>query len=252
MKLEAGVWKALLPKPKKDLAQVHYYIEAVTAAFAESRTPEYAAAVVASASVCSTKAKLAGVATSASLVVGASAGAPVIPAGFSAAGIASAGAAGAGAAGTASAGGGIGTTALVVGGLAVAGGAVAVGVAKSGGDDSPGNGPSNTTPSGGFYTIFFMPQPPGIDVSACTSAPLTWSAQNVQYDANGNFDNVWSPSQPNTLRVVGRVTATTLQATLTCVSGARSGSISATGANGSFSGSFDFGGQRGQVTITRG
>ncbi len=56
------------------------------------------------------------------------------------------------------------------------------------------------------------------------------------------------------LRVVGQALSATFQATLTCAAGAGdlSGSISATGSLNGYSGTFRFGAQQGQVTITRG
>jgi hypothetical protein len=255
MKPESGTFRAVLPKPKKDLGQVHYYIEVVNQAFAESRTAEYVAEVAGDAASCSKKGAMAAVAGSASLIVTAASGAPAIPAGFSAAGITSAGAAaGAGAAGAASTGGGIGATALVVGGLAIAGGAVAVGAAKGGGEEptDPGSGPNGGGPTGAVYSVGFVPTLPGLDVSACAGRPLNWGSQALSVpNTTGGFDDVWSPNEPNTLRIAGQLSATSFQAAISCVNGARSGTISATGANGNYNGTFEFGNSRGQVTVTR-
>ena len=70
-------------------------------------------------------------------------------------------------------------------------------------------------------------------------------------DANGNFNETWSVNEPNTMRVAGQVTATTFQATLTCVNGAQSGSISATGSTNSYSGTFAFGASTGQISVRK-
>jgi hypothetical protein len=53
------------------------------------------------------------------------------------------------------------------------------------------------------------------------------------------------------MRITGRVTATTFEATMTCVSGGPSGSITATGSTDLYRGSFDFRGSRGSARVQR-
>jgi type IV secretion system protein TrbL len=139
MKREEGAFVAVLPKPKKDLRRMEYYLDATGRQFGEARTAEFASTVVPSAGMCGTMRSTASMAASVtSILLGIPAGAPAIPAGFSAAGVVaaagSAGAAGAGAAGASGGGGGISTTAVVVGGVVAAGAAVAV-VARGGDDE---------------------------------------------------------------------------------------------------------------------
>ena len=54
-------------------------------------------------------------------------------------------------------------------------------------------------------------------------------SQALSPSPDGSFDQTWAPNEPNTMRVTGRATATTFEATLTCVSGGPSGSINAVG-----------------------
>lgn len=258
MKPEGAVFAGVLPKPKKDLKSLRYYIEVTDKAMGTNRTAEYTAAVVDSAGACKGKLMAVGLA-SASVILQGPAGVAALPAGFASSGVVAGSAAGSGSAVGAAgagggAGGGIGATALVLGGVAVAGGAVAVGMSK-GGDDSPSGSTGSGTSSGNVgavYNIRFLPSPPGIDVSVCAGRSLTWGSQALSgVDAGGNFNMTWAPNEPNTLRISGQLTATNFQATLACVSGAQSGSISATGSNSSYSGTFTFGNSNGQVSITK-
>ena len=133
MKPDGGVFQAALPKPKKSLKQISYYIEALSDAFAESRTPNYASDVVGSAMDCRPMQSVGAVAGVASVAIGVPAGAPAIPLGFSSAGVTSTVAAAAGGAAT---GGGHATaiTLGVLGAGAVAGGVV-VAAHKGGGGE---------------------------------------------------------------------------------------------------------------------
>lgn len=146
MKPAGSTFSAAIPKPRKSLKKVNYYIEALDKALRSSRTPDFAPEVAASAGACSRKQAVAAVAGVASVVVGAPAGAPVVPLGFSASGVVSAGSvagAASGAAGSAgttggaaasAGGGGLGTTAIVVGAAAVVAGGVAVAASHRGSD----------------------------------------------------------------------------------------------------------------------
>ena len=258
MKPEGNVFSGVLPKPKKELKSFRYYIEVTDKAMGTNRTAEYTAAVVDSASACKGKV-MAGALGSASVILQGPAGVAALPAGFASSGVVAGSAAGSGSAAGAAgagggAGGGVGTTALVLGGVAVAGGVVAVGASKGGEDSSSEpTGPGTTSGNVGVvYNIIFLPSPPGIDVSVCAGRSLTWGSQALSgVDAGGNFNMTWAPNEPNTLRISGQLSATSFQATLACVSGAQSGSISATGSNNSYSGTFAFGNSRGQVSITK-
>jgi len=262
MKPEGTVFVGVLPQPKKDLKSFRYYIDVTDKALATSRTAEFTTSVVDSSSACKGK-LMAGALGTASVILQGPAGVVALPAGFATTGVVAGTAAGtgaaAGAAGAGAGGGGIGSTALVVGGVAVAGAAVAVGAAKGGGDSpsdssssSTGPGPTNPGQVGSSYNVVFQPAPPGIDVSVCAGRSVTWSSQSVSgIDTNGNFNLTWAPNEPNTLRISGQVTATSFQATITCVNGAQSGSISATGSGSTYSGSWTFGSQRGTASITK-
>ncbi len=151
MKPEGGVFTATLPKPKKSLAGIEYYIEAVDRAFGVARTSEYRADVVSRSIECQGKV-MAGSAATASIILETPAGAPTIPAGFANAGVVTATGAATGGAGaaaaaataaSAAAAGGIGTTTLVVGGVAVAGAAAVV--ATKGNDRPPATLPPTAT-----------------------------------------------------------------------------------------------------------
>lgn len=258
-----------LPRPRKSLPSFRYYIEVTDAAFASSRTAEFAPIVADSRAGCSDMIQAATETTAAVLLMSPS-GAPSIPAGFASTGVTTTAAGGAAGAAV-SGGGGVGATMAIVGGVVVAGGA-ALAVAGRGGDggsgenDGDGNGggpggsPGNTpggSPGVGVggnpvrYSVLFEPSPPGIDVSACAGSRVTWSSQSVNVRPDGTFDETWAPSQPNTMRVTGRATATTFEATLACVSGGPSGTITATGSTDLYLGSFDFRGSRGTARVER-
>jgi len=253
MKPEGTVFSGVLPKPKKDLKSFRYYIEVTDKAMGTSRTAEYTAAVVDSASACKGK-LMAGSLGSASVILQGPAGVAALPAGFASSGVVAGSAAGSGSAvgatgAGAGAGGGIGATALVIGGLAVAGGAVAVAMPKDDSSSSDSSSTSGTT--GSSKTLYGISFPGFIDVSVCAGRQLIWSSHNVSADASGNFNETWSVSEPNTMRVAGQVTPTSFQATLSCTNGARTGSISATGSGNSYSGSFSFGPSTGPVSVTK-
>ena len=264
-----------LPKPKKSLPGFRYYIEVTDVAFASSRTAEYAPVVAGNAAGCAQKVQ-AVTETTAVVVLVPAPGAPPLPAGFASSGVTTA-SVGSAAGATAGAGGGIGATTAIVGGVVVAVGAglAVVGGGGDGGSDggsdgrgengggsggnaggSPGGTPGSTpspAPSPGATPalhVVFEPSP-GMDVSPCAGTRLTWSSQALSPRADGSFDQTWAPNEPNTMRVAGRATATTFEATLTCVSGGPSGSINASGSADLYRGSFDFRGSRGTVTIER-
>lgn len=173
MKRSGGVFTGVLPKPKKSLKTISYYIEATDRQFPDSRTQEFAASVVPQATLCADGKMMAGVASTASVMVGSPAGAAAVPAGFSPAGVASVGSSATAAGASAGSGGGIGTAAtvgIIAGGAAVAGVAVA---ASAGGDSAAtttapvagatttttlaGAPPPTTLPSGGSATSYTGP-----------------------------------------------------------------------------------------------
>jgi hypothetical protein len=122
MKPRDDAFQGTLPKPTKSLKRINYYIEVLDQTAAGSRTADFAPEVVPEAGMCGKGLAVAGIAASASVAVGAAAGAPAIPAGFASTGVASATAARA-----ASAARGGGHTALyVVGGLITAAGTAAI------------------------------------------------------------------------------------------------------------------------------
>ena len=251
MKPEGLAFFGVLPTPKKSLKSFRYYIEVTDKTMGSSRTSENVTSVVDSAGACKGRLLAASLA-SASVLIQGPAGALALPAGFASAGVVAGAAAGSGSAvGTAGAGvgagGGIGATALVIGGIAAAGGAVALALPKG---DSSSDSSSTSGTSGSSKTIYGVSFPGMIDVSVCAGHQLLWSSHNVSADAGGSFNETWSVNEPNTMRVTGQVTPTTFQATITCINGARSGSISASGSNGSYNGSFSFGGT-GPVAVVK-
>jgi hypothetical protein len=163
MKVQGDEYLAALPKPKKSTAKIEYYIEALDTAFAASRTAEYAPDVVPPPGACGKDAPMAVSLTSAKPVVGAPAGAPTVPVGFSASGVATAGAAGA-TAGAAGAGTGVsvGVVAGVVGGAAAIA-AVAVAAGRGGGTTATTQAPSTMAPSPTPVTTMPPPPPRGPD-----------------------------------------------------------------------------------------
>jgi hypothetical protein len=129
MKSDAPCFAGILPKPKKQLVgrKVQYYLDAFDRAFAEARTDETEALVVASKSDCDSKLPVAPLLRRASVAVF-----PGVPEGF-----------------TGATGLGLGTTAAIVGGgAALAGGGIAAasGHSGSGGGSSPTGGSDSSTP----------------------------------------------------------------------------------------------------------
>jgi hypothetical protein len=137
MKAEAGVFAGALPKPKKELKAIEYYIEATDRVFGMVRTADYRADVVSGPGECQPGGVVAGTVASASILLQTAAGAASIPAGFANAGVTTVGsaAAPAGAAAGSAGGSGISGTTLAVAGGVVAAGAAAVGIALAVSDD---------------------------------------------------------------------------------------------------------------------
>jgi hypothetical protein len=281
---EGAQFTAVLPRPKAQVGAIVYYLEATDAALTPTRTPEVTAVVAGSELACEQQ-KVATALTSATVELTAPTGAPAVPAGFSTAGVSAAGAAGAT---TVASGGGLPTAVWIGAGLAAAGGAAVALGGGGGGDDgggavnnpsptpnpgptptpSPGTSPSpGATPGPGpspspgtaptpFYSLRFLGQVsgggPGIDVSVCAGRNLTWSSQAFIRQPNGSIDTVWSPNEPNTARLQGTMTPNSFDATLSCVNGAGSTRLVASGSNDNLSGSYSFNGSSGPFTVSPG
>ncbi|HEU0094500.1 MAG TPA: SH3 domain-containing protein [Vicinamibacteria bacterium] len=184
MKEEGGCRSAVLPKPKKDIATFHYFIEVVDRSFTAVQQPasapsqSYAPRVVANRRDCGQGMMMATSTPTGSVIMGVArdAGGRVLQAaaansaeatasisGFSADGVtmastgAAPGSAGAGSSSTAQSAGGLGTkTLLIAGGVVGAGALVAVaasggggGSGSSGSSGSGGGGGGSTAPGGG-------------------------------------------------------------------------------------------------------
>ena len=161
MKAEGGVFAGVLPKPRKSLKGLDYYIEATDASFGSTRTAEHNPVVAAGPAACEDK-TVAGALSSASVLIEGPAGAPLVPVGFDPQGVVSA----SGAPSASAGGGGLGKTALIVGGVAAAGAGVAVaaGGSSSSGETSGGGSAGGGSAGGG-------PAP-------CQPAPITSSLTN--------------------------------------------------------------------------
>lgn len=86
---DGDVFSGVLPKPRRDVKQVEYYIEAVGTDFAQARTPEYQPRVV-SPGQCAREglgAEAESAASSSKVAVGSLTGKRTVPDGFSSAGI---------------------------------------------------------------------------------------------------------------------------------------------------------------------
>jgi hypothetical protein len=248
MKPHGPAFQAVLPRPKKSLDHFEYYIDVTDRAFATSRTPEQTVQVSSTAAGCHGR-MMAGTVASASMVLEAAAGAPAVPVGFGSAGVATATATGTAAAAAGGGLGALGLAAIVGGGAAVAGVAV---VASGHHDDANGSSSNGGPPPVRAHYQVSFPLP-GMDLSVCAGRPLSWTDQAIDVaGGTGSFDTTWSPSEPNVLHVSGSVTDTVFTAQINCVSGAATGTLSATGSGGTYQGTFSLGGKGGPMTVTRG
>ena len=199
MVAEGPSYSAVLPKPKKSLKSFRYYVEATDKAIGTSRTEDYEASVVASASECSGTVMAATVGSASVLLQGA-AGAAGLPAGFASTGVVAGSAAGSSAAAGAAAGGGGGglsggaIAGIAAGGVAVAGAAVAAG--KGGDSDSASTTPTpspGTTYTGSFsgqrVTTFTNPGPGCISVTTSNTGTLTVTLGGSGSNANSASTN---------------------------------------------------------------
>ena len=252
MKPEGPGFAGVLPKPKKDLKSFRYYIEVTDKSLGTARTPENTVGVVDSASACKGK-LMAGAVGTASVILQGPTGVAALPAGFASSGVVAGSAAGGGSAAGASAaaggGGGLATGVIIAGagaGLAAAGAAVVV-ASKNGEESNSGGGTTVAPPA--TYDVVFQP-PTTLNIAACGAVGNITGLAGIQPDSSGAFNMLQTQSTP-VLRMTGQVTPTTFQATLACTNGAQSGSLSATGANNSYSGTFTFGSQSGALTVTK-
>jgi hypothetical protein len=148
MTAAGDAFTGVLPRPKKALREIEYYVEAADSAFDVVRTPDMRVAVVAGPADCEGDRVVAGVAETASVVLESPAGAPPVPAGFESAGVASSSAAASGAAGLAAAGAAAGGHGLPIAIAVGASAAVAgVAVAAKGGDSSQAAGGDGGAPA---------------------------------------------------------------------------------------------------------
>lgn len=162
MKNDVPCLIAVLPKPKKTIRKIDYYVESVDKAFAESRTAEFSPDVVPEPGECR-KDVLAPFIGKATVVVGAAAGAPAVPFGFASAGIV-------GAAGGVSAG-------VVAAGVVGAGAATAGAVALAGKDE--GGASTTTAPAAPTTTA-----PAATTTTTTTTTSTTLAGQNSAPDAD--------------------------------------------------------------------
>ena len=176
MKREAGLFQGILPKPQKTLHRFSYYIDVTDKAFHASRTAEFVLDVATGPAACGRQKLLAGSLGKANVLLHAPegvAGAPAVPAGFSADGVMLAGGAGSTAGATAATAGGIGAKAVILGTVLAAGGAAAVVATTSGGDsaDSPTT-PPGTPPTPPPTTLPPASPPPAASLSG------TWAGNH--------------------------------------------------------------------------
>ena len=178
MKPEAPCFRGVLPRPKKSLKSVSYYVAVTDLDFAETRTEEYATQVVPDQNRCPVGA-VAPFLTSASVLVG---GASVLPAGFVGGGILA----------------GVGTTAVVAGAAVVGAGAAGAVIAGGGGEEPPATQPPRpsvtTTTTTTLPTTTTTTTLPGCPDSAPPEVRILSPADNA--DAGARIDIVAEVRDP--------------------------------------------------------
>jgi hypothetical protein len=125
MKAETPCFRGVLPRPKKSLTFVSYYLAVTDRDFAEERTQEYTPRVVPDQKSCA-DGLAAPFLSSASVVVG---GASALPAGFVGGGVLA----------------GLATTTAVAGAAVVGAGTAGVVITRGGDEDAPASSPTTTT-----------------------------------------------------------------------------------------------------------
>jgi hypothetical protein len=252
----AGRFVGYVPKPLPSLKSFEYYVVATDAAFGETRTRDQRVQVLPRSGACAngSLAKSAG-SLAARLVVSALTGGAPLPAGFASSGLIAGAAAGAttaagaggggGAAGAGAAGaaGGISGTTIAIAGGAIA---AAAGVAVATGAVGGGDGDQGSCCHGGTFNVAFTPF---IDMAPCGGATMGLTGGNFSIPSGvrqpqGNFDFQMGsgPGAGTGLRLVGFISPTSFTTTLSCASGPPNTiSLSATGSDYNFTGSFTFG-----------
>jgi hypothetical protein len=213
MARDAGCFSGVLPRASRKTKAVDYYIDVVDRSFAESRTQEYAPAVVRSAADCRDREALAASVGGGTIVVGAAPGAPALPAGFLQTGIAAAGSPAAGAAGSGGQGGGgagaagtgaaagagiSGTTLALIGGGVAAAAGVAL-AAGGGGEPDPAqqdNDRDGFTPAAGDCN----------DASAAVNPNGTFTLQNARFETTNSTCPNGASNSPQAIAVVADAT----------------------------------------------
>lgn len=168
MKAEAPCFRGVLPRPKKSLKRVSYYVAVTDRDFAEARTQEYATQVVPDEKSCS-GGIVAPFLSSASVVVGGA----VLPAGFM---------------------GGLGATAVVTGAAVVGAGAAGAVITRGGGEP-----PATTT------TLSTSPTPRPPTTTTTTTLPTTTTTTLRGCGADSGPPDVQILSPANGADVGGRV-----------------------------------------------
>jgi hypothetical protein len=108
---------------------------------------------------------------------------------------------------------------------------------------------------GGGSAFWNVSWAPGIGVSVCNPQASSYTSQNIHIDSAGVFHQVWSPSQPDTLKADGLMTMptaspnATLTASLACFSGSPTGSMSATWTGTHYDGTYAFNGGSGAIVV---
>jgi hypothetical protein len=119
-----------------------------------------------------------------------------------------------------------------------------------------GNGnPTTRVLGGGGGAFWNISWSPAISVAVCNPQASIFSTQNIPIDSGGVFHQVWSPTQPNTLKADGLMTMptatsnATLTAALACFSGAPTGSMSASWSGTHYDGTYTFNGSDGVIVL---
>jgi len=252
MKPEGLVFSAVIPKPKKRLKKLNYYIDATNAALVPTRTEEFAPSVDSGPLACKDKV-MAGTVPSATVALEVPAGAPTVPPGFDAEGVtalattAPAAAAVAGTAVAAGASGGLSTGAIVgIGAGVVAVGAAAV-VLSSSKSATPAPTPTpiptvtGTWTGTGIWASSSCPPNTGGETdtltfafSEATSGALSGTLHLVVATVCGSPVN--SPQSNTTVPVTGSVSYPSLTFTAPVFSETISytGTVAGTSMNGTF------------------
>lgn len=191
MAAAGGCRSVLLPKPLASTKAIDYYVSALGRTFDETRTNEYTPRVVPREGDCDRDLLVAGSAGSATVLLGAAAGAPAVPAGFSPEGIVAAPPAPGSAA---SQGGGGGAGLGVVLALGAVGGGGYLLYKQLSKDDTPDGDPPPPPPFDGEWTG-----------TTSQNRPLTFTVSGsgvTRFD--GSIDTGTSPNAPGRVIQVQR------------------------------------------------